>query len=138
MNFLVAKNFVLFVAFLNGKAERHDFWSRFFFFILLFFFSFFYEGREKGKGITKVVVKSDTFLLDVLKLCWVSFLQKVFWTRFRARSRTFCNWASLIADFSIYKILITYIVNCWIIKGNWREKDHYWLCFYWNEILCVE
>ena len=33
--------------------------------ILLFFFPLFYEGREKGKRITKVVIKSHAFLLDL-------------------------------------------------------------------------
>ena len=49
---------------LLDRAERHDFWSRF---LLIFSFSsslFYSEGREKGKIITKVVVKSHAFLLD--------------------------------------------------------------------------
>ena len=51
----------------NDRAERHDFWSWFLPLILLFFFPLLYEGREKGKRITKVVVKNHAFLLDPLQ-----------------------------------------------------------------------
>ena len=51
----------------SGRSSRkHDFCSQFLLFILLLFFPFFWEGGEKGKRITKVVVKSHAFLLDLL------------------------------------------------------------------------
>ena len=53
--------------FLGDRAERHDFWSQFLLFILCFFFPLFLGGKGKGKRITKVVVKSHAFLLDLVE-----------------------------------------------------------------------
>ena len=33
----------------KDRAERHDFWSRFFLFIIIFFFTFFLGGKRKGE-----------------------------------------------------------------------------------------
>ena len=44
------------------RSERHDFEHDFCYF--LFFFPLFYEEREKGNRIKKVVVKSHASLLD--------------------------------------------------------------------------
>ena len=56
---------IIYPYFGQNRAERHDLKSRFLLFILLSSSLFFWEGREKGKRITKVLILSHAFLLDL-------------------------------------------------------------------------
>ena len=98
-----------------NRAERHDFWSRF----LLFSFSsslFFWEGREKGKWITKVVVKSHAFLLDPIVLPSTKTHKK------RLNNRQFMNpkikRTPYIGQRILRKRSMTAIIHTWPLLDN--------------------
>ena len=98
---LYLKNFCVFLLNLHDRSERHNLWP----WLWLFSFPFLFPPKKveriKGEWITKIVIKSQAFLLDQFTL--VLYNDK--------KRQILLNLKMIILNSSIYLL---------ILKRNWK------------------